>query len=410
MRSGTCYSPDMTNPRTIAIIGAGPAGLMAAEQAAHLGAQVDIYDRMPSVARKFLMAGRGGLNLTHSEPIERFMGRYGEAESFLQTFIAAFPPQALRDWSEGLGQATFIGSSGRVFPERFKASPLLRAWLRRLTDLGVRFHLRHRFVGYRDQDLMFEAPTGEVRVRADATILALGGASWPRLGSDGAWVEPLRQIGANVTPLRPANAGIEIRWSDMLRDKFAGTPVKPLAISFGDKKLRGEAVVTGHGLEGNAIYALFASIRDELAKGGPAEIRLDLRPDTTAAELEQRLSQRGKQSVTTWLRKAANLSPIAAALVREPGPLPQDPAELAARIKDVPLVVSGTRPLDRAISTAGGLALTDLDEHLMLKQRPGTFVAGEMLDWEAPTGGYLLQACLATGFVAGKSAAIYNPT
>ena len=399
----------MTNPRTIAIIGAGPAGLMAAEQAAHLGAQVDIYDRMPSVARKFLMAGRGGLNLTHSEPIDRFLGRYGEAGSFLQPFVEAFPPQALRDWAEGLGQTTFIGTSGRVFPERFKASPLLRAWLRRLSDLGVRFHLRHRFLGFAGGDLQLETPDGDIHVRADATILALGGASWPRLGSDGAWVDPLTRIGANVIPLRPANAGIEIPWSEMLRDKFAGEPIKQLAIRIHDRKLRGEAVVTRHGLEGSAVYALFSSIRDDLAKGGTTQIRIDLRPDVTAADLALRLADRGKQSVTTWLRKAAGLTPVGAALVREPGPLPADPAELAARIKDVPLTVTGTRPIDRAISTAGGLSLADLDAHLMLRHRPGTFLAGEMLDWEAPTGGYLLQACLSTGYVAGRSAAGYNP-
>jgi uncharacterized flavoprotein (TIGR03862 family) len=390
---------ELTN---IAIIGAGPAGLMAAEAAATAGAKVTIYDRMPSLARKFLMAGRGGLNLTHSEPLETFLTRYGEAAPQLRPMIEAFPPEALRAWAEGLGEPTFVGSSGRVFPKSFKASPLLRAWLRRLAALGVEVQLRHKFLGFAGTALRFEAGGEEVQATPDATVLAFGGASWPRLGSDGSWVDALAREQLAVTPLAPANAGLSIAWSDVICERFAGAPVKPLALSFGTNTVRGEALVTRQGLEGGAVYALCASVRKALASDGSATLHLDLRPDVPLQTLADRLSApRGRQSMASHLRKAGGLSPVAAALLREAGPLPNEGDALAARIKHLPLPVTGLQPLDRAISTAGGLAWSEVDEHLMLRARPGTFVAGEMLDWEAPTGGYLLQACFATGRWAG---------
>ena len=400
----------MKDHHNIAVIGAGPAGLMAAEAAASGGAKVTIFDRMPSPARKFLLAGRGGLNLTHSEPLDQFLSRYGAAATSLKPMIETFPPDSLRSWAAELGQQTFVGSSGRVFPESFKASPLLRAWLRRLSAQGVELRQRHRFIGFDKGKLRFDTGDTEVQFAADATVLALGGASWPRLGSDGTWVAQLAGWGISVEPLKPANAGVEIAWSPFLRDRFAGQPLKPLALTFRDRTVRGEAMVTQHGLEGGGIYALCAQIRDALASGANAVLELDLRPDVPLDELARRLEQpRGSQSTSTHLRKAGGLSPLATALLREAGPLPTDPLGLAGRIKRLELPVRAVRPIERAISSAGGVAWSAVDPSLMLTARPGVFVVGEMLDWEAPTGGYLLQACFATGRWAGLEASKYNP-
>lgn len=386
----------------IAIIGAGPAGLIAAERLAEAGHAVTIYDRMPSPARKFLLAGRGGLNLTHSEPMDAFLPRYREASLWLEPALRAFPPQALRDWADGLGQETFIGSSGRVFPKPMKASPLLRAWLRRLQGLGVAFAPRHDWRGWsEDGALLFDHDGNPAEARPAATLLALGGASWPRLGSDGGWAPLLAERGIAVSALRPANGGFAIAWSPILRERFAGAPLKRIAIRFGEEQARGEAMIDAEGLEGGAVYALSASLREAVLREGRATITLDLRPDLDQPRLIERLAARRKgETLSNHLRKAAGLSPAAIALLREPGRLPEEPAALAALVKALPLVLTGLRPIERAISTAGGIAASEVDEHFMLKRLPGTFAAGEMLDWEAPTGGYLLQACFATGVAA----------
>jgi len=381
---------------------------MAAEVLARGGAAVTVYDRMPSAGRKFLMAGRGGLNLTHSEDIDAFLTRYGEAAPALRAAIETLPPDAVRAWAQALGQETFVGSSGRVFPRAMKASPLLRAWLRRLDGAGVRFVFRHRWTGWDGERLTFEAPDGAVAVDADATMLALGGASWPRLGSDGAWVEPLTQAGVTVAPLKPANCGFAAGWSGHFA-RFAGQPLKRLALSFGDQVVRGEALITEAGLEGGGIYALSGPLRDVIAASGEATLTIALRPDMTPEELERRLSApRGKQSLATFLRKALKLAPAEIGLLHEVSfaqPLAKlDPAALARLINAVPVRLTATAPIARAISTAGGVTFGELDTHFMLRQRPGVFVAGEMLDWEAPTGGYLLQACFATGAAAGQGA------
>lgn len=388
--------------RDIAIIGAGPAGLIAAERLAEAGHAVTIYDRMPSPARKFLLAGRGGLNLTHSEPMDAFLPRYREASLWLEPALRAFPPQALRDWADGLGQETFIGSSGRVFPKPMKASPLLRAWLRRLQGLGVAFAPRHDWRGWsEDAALLFDHDGNPAEARPAATLLALGGASWPRLGSDGGWAPLLAERGIAVSALRPANGGFAIAWSPILRERFAGAPLKRIAIRFGEEQARGEAMIDAEGLEGGAVYALSASLREAVLREGRATITLDLRPDLDQPRLIERLAARRKgETLSNHLRKAAGLSPAAIALLREPGRLPEEPAALAALVKALPLVLTGLRPIERAISTAGGIAASEVDEHFMLKRLPGTFAAGEMLDWEAPTGGYLLQACFATGVAA----------
>jgi len=401
-----------TSAFRVAVIGAGPAGLMAAEVLAAGGAAVTVYDRMPSAGRKFLLAGRGGLNLTHSEDLERFLGRYGAATDSLRAAIAAFPPAVLRAWSAELGQPTFVGSSGRVFPKAFKASPLLRAWLRRLGAAGVRLALRHHWVGWDAHGaLRLDGPQGNVTVETDATVLALGGASWPRLGSDGGWVTPLARAGVAIAPLRPANCGFVIAWSDVFRDRFHGQPLKRIAISFGGQTTRGEAVITQAGLEGGAVYALSAALRAAIDASGEAVAHVALRPDLTAADLIKRLdAPRAKQSLSTFLRKTLRLSPVAIGLLHEatqslPARLTHmDSAALAALINAVPLRLTGTAPLATAISTAGGIAFEELDASFMLRRRPGVFVAGEMLDWEAPTGGYLLQASFATGAAAGRGA------
>ena len=394
-------SPSASRPR-VAIVGAGPAGLAAAEVLA-AQADVTVYDRMPAPARKFLLAGRGGLNLTHSEPLPDFMPRYGVAEAALAPAIAAFSPDAMRAWADDLGQHTFVGSSGRVFPRAMKASPLLRAWLRRLDGLGVRFVARHRLAGFGPgATLRFETPGGLQTVTPDAALLALGGGSWPRLGSDGGWTVMLAAEGVPVAPLLPANCGFEIAWSEHLRTRFAGTPLKSAVFSFGSLQIRGEAIVTAEGLEGGAIYALAAPLRDAIAREGFATLVIDLKPDLPLAQIIERLAvPRPGQSTANILRKALNLSPLASALIREPAPLPTSPAKLAARIKALRLRLAAPRPIERAISTAGGIRFEGLDRRFMLTARPGTFAAGEMLDWEAPTGGYLLQGCMATGRAAG---------
>ena len=397
--------PQSSSSPEAAIVGGGPAGLVAAEILARAGLAVTVYDRMPSVGRKLLMAGRGGLNLTHSEELERFLARYAEAEPQLRPLIEAFAPSDLRAWCEGLGEETFVGSSGRVFPKSFKASPLLRAWLQRLEALKVRFALRHRFQGW-DEDgrLVFTGAAGEtVTVKPDATVLALGGASWPRLGSDGAWVDLLARRGIAVRRLRPANMGFTLPWSPFMR-RHEGEPLKRIALTFEGTTARGEAIVTADGIEGGAVYALSGPLRDAIERDGRATLHIDLRPDLSHEILLQKLAAPRKgQSASTFLRKSAGLSPVGIALLREASPaLPADPDALARLVKAVPLTLTGTKSLDRAISSAGGVPLGEVDEHLMLRRMPGVYVAGEMLDWEAPTGGYLLQATFATGIAAAR--------
>lgn len=386
--------------RRIAIIGAGPAGLMAAETLALAGCAAEIFERMPSPARKLLIAGRGGLNLTHSEPLERFLTRYREAAPHLAPHIRAFPPAALAAWCEGLGQPVFTGSSGRVFPRAMKASPLLRAWLARLAAHGVALRARQVFEGFAaDGGILVSGRS----VAADAVILACGGASWPRLGSDGAWAASLPEV--PVTPFSPANMGFRIAWSEHLRSRFAGTPLKRIALRFGDETQRGEAVVTEAGIEGGAVYALSAPLREAIARGGQAILLLDLRPDLDAAECGRRLAApRGGQSLSNHLRRALTLPPVAVALVQEALHGGAARADLATLVKALPLRLTAPMPIERAISSAGGLSWAALDERLMLRARPGVFAAGEMLDWEAPTGGYLLQACFATGIAAARGA------
>jgi uncharacterized flavoprotein (TIGR03862 family) len=387
---------------SVAVVGGGPAGLIAAETLSARGCRVSVHERMPTFGRKLLIAGRGGLNLTHSEPFEQFKTRYGEAAGRLAPYLDAFPPEALVAWAEGLGQAIFTGSSGRVFPEAMKASPLLRAWLKRLADQGVRLEPRSEWLGWDEGGaLMFRDRAPE---RPDAVILALGGASWPKLGSTGDWAGILTAKGVAVAPFRPANCGFMVDWSEPFRARFAGTPLKSLALSFAGRTVRGEAVIAGYGLEGGGVYALSAPLRDAVERDGRAVLELDLRPDLAEDQLARKLARpRGGQTLSNFLRKAAGLPPVAVNLIREAhaGALPED---LARAIKHVPVVLSGTCGLERAISSAGGIAWSEVDERLMLKALPGVFVAGEMLDWEAPTGGYLLQACFATGVAAAQSA------
>jgi uncharacterized flavoprotein (TIGR03862 family) len=396
---------DSQHARAI-VIGGGPSGLMAAEALAQAGHRVVVFDHAASPARKFLLAGRGGLNLTHSDAPDRFMTNYGAAAQALAPAIAAFPPEALRAWCAALGETTFVGSSGRVFPKSFKSSPLLRAWLRRLAALGVDLRSRHRFLGLDGAGgLILQGPQGRLVERADAIVLACGGGSWPRLGSDGAWVESLRAAGVEVAPLQPANCGFEVGWSATFAARFAGAPLKSIALSFDGRRIRGEAVVTAAGLEGGAVYALAAPLREAINACGGALLEIDLKPDIAVDALARKLTRpRGAQSLATFLRKSAGLAPVAIALLREAGPLPADAAALADRIKQTGVRLTGAAPLARAISSAGGVAWSEIDGDFMLRRLPGIFVAGEMLDWEAPTGGYLLQACFATGAAAGRGA------
>ncbi|MDR3374574.1 MAG: TIGR03862 family flavoprotein [Ancalomicrobiaceae bacterium] len=404
-------SPSSTRKRAV-VIGAGPGGLMAAERLASAGWAVDVYDRMPSMARKFLMAGRGGLNLTHSEPLETFLSRYGAGRERLEPAIRAFPPEAVIAWAEDLGVETFVGSSGRVFPKAMKASPLLRAWAKWLGDLGVQFQSRMRWLGWDAAGgLSFNGPDGLVAVpAADATVLALGGASWPRLGSDGAWVEILRARGIAVTGLTPSNCGYAVEWSDIFRQKFAGEPLKRLAVRLAGtpdgSAVKGEAVITEEGIEGGAIYALGSAIRSRLATG-PARLTLDLKPGMSAEQLAAALAKSRKgDSLSNRLRKAAGLPAVAIGLLREAHgrELTADPALLAAAIKAVPVTVTAARPIERAISSAGGVSFDEVDEAFELKKCPGTHVVGEMLDWDAPTGGYLLQATFSSAVAAAAAA------
>jgi len=396
--------------RDVVIIGAGPAGLIAAEHLAQRGRRVTVIDRMGAPARKFLLAGRGGLNLTHSEPLDQFVTRYREAAPFLMPLIRAFPPKLLIDWCETLGQQTFTGSSGRVFPKTMKASPLLRAWLKRLDGLGVELRLKTRWTGFDNTGSpVFRENDGPSRSLPVRTILlALGGASWPRLGSDGSWTDILRARSIQIAPLVPANCGFTADWTPYLQEKHAGSPLKRLRLTVGSRSgmgesVMGEAIITDDGLEGGAVYALSAEIRETIRREGTCTIHLDLRPDLTAEKLAKKLSRpRKKASLATFLRKAVGLTAADTALLREHGPLPESPDALAALIKAVPVNLTGYAPMERAISSAGGICLDEFDGGLMLKKMPGVFAAGEMLDWEAPTGGYLLQACFATGVAAAK--------
>lgn len=405
---------DGRTARTATVVGGGPAGLIAAETLARAGVEVTVYDRMPSVARKLLMAGHGGLNITHSEGLAAFRARYGAAAAQLAPMLDAFTPDALRAWCAGLGEEPFVGSSGRVFPRSFRATPLVRAWLGRLAELGVRIETRHTWEGWADP----ERPGGALRivdreggvheVASDVVVIALGGASWPRLGSDGAWVTRFAEAGVAVSPLRAANVGVRVAWSDVFGERFEGAPLKNvgLAVRGGATSARGDLMVKRGGLEGGPVYALGPAVRAALDAGG-CVLEMDLRPDLAAADVEVRLARRRpKESGTTWLRRTLGLDPVAVGLLREAGggTLPVDPAEAAALVKAVPVSVVDTLPIDKAISTAGGIAWSEVDEHLMLRRLPGVFVAGEMLDWEAPTGGYLLQGCFATGVAAAHGA------
>lgn len=392
----------MENSTHIAIIGAGPAGLIAAETLACAGRKVTVYDRMPSLGRKLLMAGRGGLNLTHSEPLEIFLTRYGIASGWLAPAIRSFTPDDLRAWCEGLGQETFKGSSGRIFPRSMKAAPLLRAWLVRLAALGVDFKMEHTWHGWENGALVFTDKTGNtLHTQPTATLLALGGASWPRLGSNGAWVDILTNNGVDITPLRPANCGFTASWSEYFRTRFAGLPLKPVAITHEGVTRQGEIMITAQGIEGGAVYALSARLRDAIATNGYARVTLDIRPSMRLASLVQKLSKpQGNKSLSTFLRKAG-FSALDVALLRELAPY-INADDLAAQIKGLPLTLYDTTGLPRAISTAGGIAQMALDEGFMLKTKRGVFACGEMLDWEAPTGGYLLQACFSTGIAAAK--------
>ena len=402
--------PSITAPAPFcAVIGAGPAGLIVADVLSRAGARVTVFDHRPSPARKFLMAGRGGLNLTHSEPLELFLTRYGAAATRLEPIIRAFPPERVREFCAELGEETFVGSSGRVFPKNFKASPLLRAWLARLAAQGVAFETRHDFEGFAsDGTLKLRGPLGEkITLSPGAVVLALGGASWPRLGSDGGWTGALASLGVAMTPLAPANCGALIRWSEYFRSNFEGQPIKTIRLTHELHKARGDVVVTRRGLEGGPVYALASGLREALRRDGTATLLLDLRPDAPEAELSRKLErERGKQSLSTFLRKSLGLAKIDIALLHETsGALPNRPDALAARIKNLPLAIEGVAGFERAISTSGGVRFDELDETLMLKKHPGVFLAGEMLDFDAPTGGYLLQAAFSTGFVAGKGAA-----
>ena len=396
-----------SSPAHVAIIGGGPAGLMAAEVLSQAGVRVDLYDGMPSVGRKFLLAGVGGMNITHSEAYPAFLARYAERAPQIAPLLRAFDADALCRWIHDLGIETFIGSSGRVFPTDMKAAPLLRAWLKRLRDSGVVIHTRHRWLGWDEQGaLRIASPDGEITVKPDATLLALGGGSWSRLGSDGAWMLPLEQKGVGLAALQPSNCGFEVQaWSELLVSKFAGAPLKNVAIGLNDDIPRlGECVITTTGVEGSLIYALSAPIREAINAHGSATVHIDLLPGRPVDKLQAALSKpRGSRSMAKHLHSQVGIDGVKAALLREltDAATFADPALLARAIKALPVTLVKTRPLDEAISSAGGVTFEALDEQLMLKALPGVFCAGEMLDWEAPTGGYLLTGCFASGRAAG---------
>jgi len=406
----------MAGPLTVrpraAVVGAGPAGLMAAEVLAEAGAAVDVYDAMPSAGRKFLLAGIGGLNITHSEPPEPFLARYGDRAGELAPLLAAFGAPSVRTWAKGLGIDTFVGSSGRVFPKEMKAAPLLRAWLQRLRGQGVRLHMRHRWQGWEENGaLAFEAPAGRIVHRHDAVVLALGGASWPRLGSDAAWVPRLAARGVRVEPLVPANCGFEVDWSPHFRARFAGQPVRAVTLDMADERggwrRGGEFVVSAYGVEGSLIYAASARLRQAIAGRGSVQLRLDLTPGLDLERVTRELAwPRGSKSLSNHLRARIKVDGVKAGLLREVVPAADfhEPARLARWVKSLPLTLHAPRPIDEAISSAGGVAFEAMDAHGMLRGLPGVFCAGEMLDWEAPTGGYLLTACLASGRWSGQGA------
>ncbi|MES2355281.1 MAG: TIGR03862 family flavoprotein [Pseudomonadota bacterium] len=398
---------------SIIVIGGGPAGLMAAEVLVAGGARVDVYDAMPSVGRKFLMAGKGGLNLTHSEPFESFLSRYGARRDRIEPWLTALGPDALRSWVHELGVDTFVGTSGRVFPTSMKAAPMLRAWLHRLREAGVKFHMRHRWLGWDENGAVrISTPHGEQNLHPDAIVLALGGGSWARLGSDGAWVPLLMRRGVQITPLQPANCGFDTNWSEHFCLRFAGHPLKPVAITFvgsagAEIRRQGEFVITASGVEGSLIYALSANLRNELEATGSAVIHIDLSPGWELQRVIDEVSRpRGSRSISSHLQSRLGLKGVKVALLRECLPAEdfKDPMRLGAAIKALPLRLIASRPIDEAISSAGGIAFDALDPRLMIRSLPGVFCAGEMLDWEAPTGGYLLTGCFASGIVAGRGA------
>ena len=393
--------------QSVAIIGGGPAGLMAAEVVSARGVKVDVYDSMPSVGRKFLMAGKSGLNITHSDPFDVFASKYGKRRPQIEPMLKAFGADQLREWVHSFGIETFVGTSGRVFPVGMKASPLLRAWLKRLNASNVTFHLRHKLTAILpDNSLRFATTNGEVTVKADAVVLALGGGSWRRLGSDGAWVDWLKQAGAGVEPLRPSNCGFDVAWSEHFREKYDGHPLKSVILSFGEFRQQGEFIVTKEGVEGGLIYAASARLRDEIDANGKAVMFLDLKPDRALEWLVDKLSRpRGKRSLASYLEKSLGIYGVKAGLLREFVSKEDftNAERLAGFIKALPVPLVAPRPLDEAISSAGGVRFESLDEGLMLRALPGVFCAGEMLDWEAPTGGYLITACMASGYTAANS-------
>lgn len=395
--------------KKVIIIGGGPAGLIAADTLSAAGMAVAVYEQKPTLARKFLMAGRGGLNITHSEPMTNFLSRYREAAPYLTPAIHAFPPEKLRDFCAALGEETFIGSSGRVFPKSFKASPLLRAWIKRMESQGVSFHLNHRWIGWNaHQDMIFEMPDGTTKTdKADACLLAVGGASWPKLGSDARWTSILQADNIQLHAFSPSNCGFKVAWSDLFRQKYAGTPVKSITLHIDDLESSGDMMITDYGIEGGAVYALSAPIRNSLKTNARTIVYCDLQPNISEAEIQQRLHHpRRKQSFSTYLKKSVGLPSVAIGLIQEykiAHTIEETSETLAHLIKNFPVTVSDTAGIDRAISSAGGVCFSAVDENLMLRQKAGVFVAGEMLDWEAPTGGYLLQACFSTGLWAAQA-------